>query len=197
MEELEKIREYILEREPIFHHREFTNSRQDVENETTEDYFEISASGCEYTREFVINFLEERYKTEFEDEMIKEKWEVKDFKIKKLAPKIYLVNYTLFGQGRITKRGEIWQGDLKTGLKVMYHQGTVVVPVRQAEHKTLERKYLKKFGVTIATCIIVLKKNKTDNKVLFIDASFVIVFCNFICKPECFPFKLSFDFFWS
>ena len=27
------------------------------------------------------------------------------------------------------------------------------------------------FGVTIATCILVLKKNKTDNKVLFIDAS--------------------------
>jgi type I restriction enzyme M protein len=27
------------------------------------------------------------------------------------------------------------------------------------------------FGVTIATCIIVLKKNKTDNKTLFIDAS--------------------------
>ena len=27
------------------------------------------------------------------------------------------------------------------------------------------------FGVTIATCIIVLKKNKKDNKVLFIDAS--------------------------
>ena len=27
------------------------------------------------------------------------------------------------------------------------------------------------FGVTIATCIIVLKKNKTDNKVMFIDAS--------------------------
>ena len=27
------------------------------------------------------------------------------------------------------------------------------------------------FGVTIATCIIVLKKNKTDNNVLFIDAT--------------------------
>jgi type I restriction enzyme M protein len=27
------------------------------------------------------------------------------------------------------------------------------------------------FGVSIATCIIVIRKNKTDNKVLFIDAS--------------------------
>jgi type I restriction enzyme M protein len=27
------------------------------------------------------------------------------------------------------------------------------------------------FGTTIATCIIVLKKNKTDNKILFIDAT--------------------------
>ena len=27
------------------------------------------------------------------------------------------------------------------------------------------------FGTTIATCIIVLKKSKLDNKVLFIDAS--------------------------
>jgi type I restriction enzyme M protein len=27
------------------------------------------------------------------------------------------------------------------------------------------------FGTTIATCIIVLKKSKTDNKILFVDAS--------------------------
>ena len=32
------------------------------------------------------------------------------------------------GQKRITKRGEIWKGNLKEGLKIMYHKGTIVIP---------------------------------------------------------------------
>ena len=137
MEDLEKIGKYIFEREPIFHHREFTNCRKDVENETTDDYFEISASGCDYTRDFVLDYLENRYKEEAEDDFTKDNWRVEDFKIKFLAPSLYLVNYTLHGQGRITKRGEIWKGDLENGLKVMYHQGTVVIPEVIEEHKQL------------------------------------------------------------
>lgn len=137
MDKLIDVENYIKNREPIFHHREYTNSRKDVENETTEDYFEISASGCDYTRDFVLDYLEKRYKENPEDDMVKDGWKVEDFKIKKLARKLYLVNYTLHGQGRVTKRGEIWKGSLKKGLKIMYHQGTVVVPQRIEEHKTL------------------------------------------------------------
>ena len=128
MDKLIDVKNYIKAREPIFHHREFTNSRADVERETTEDYFEISASGCDYSREFVLDYLEKRYKEEPVDDMIKDSWKVKNFKIKKLANELYLVNYTLYGQGRITKRGEIWKGNLSHGMKIMYHQGTVVVP---------------------------------------------------------------------
>ena len=126
MDKLEDVEKYILSREPIFHHREFTNCREDVEKETTEDYFEISASGCDYSREFVLDYLEKRYKENSTDDMVKDNWQVKDFKIKKIADELYLVNYTLYGQGRVTKRGEIWKGSLTNGLKIMYHQGTIV-----------------------------------------------------------------------
>lgn len=144
MDKLIDVKKYIFAREPIFHHREFTNSREDVENETTEDYFEISASGCDYSREFVLDYLEKRYKEESEDDMVKDNWKVKNFKIKKLADELYLVNYTLHGQGRITKRGEIWKGNLTYGMKIMYHQGTIVISERIKEHnellKTLNKK---------------------------------------------------------
>lgn len=139
MDKLIDIQNYIKAREPIFHHREFTNSREDVEKETSEDYFEISASGCNYTRDFVLDYLEKRYKETEVDDMVKDNWRIEDFKIKKLARKLYLVNYTMYGQGRVTKRGEIWKGSLKKGLKIMYHQGTVVVPERIEEHKALEQ----------------------------------------------------------
>lgn len=144
MDKLIDVKKYILAREPIFHHREFTNSREDVENETTEDYFEISASGCDYTREFVLDYLEKRYKEEPEDDMVKDNWKVKNFKIKKLGNELYLVNYTLYGQGRITKRGEIWKGNLADGMRIMYHQGTIVIPERIKEHCELLRELNKK-----------------------------------------------------
>ncbi|MBQ4535911.1 MAG: DUF4440 domain-containing protein [Clostridia bacterium] len=137
MDELEKIANYIKAREPIFHHREFTNCRADLENEITEDYFEISASGCDYSREFVLDYLEKRYAEEEEDDFTKDNWRIEDFALKQLAPSLYLVNYTLYGQGRVTKRGEIWKGDLEKGLKIMYHQGTVVIPEVVEEHKRL------------------------------------------------------------
>ncbi|MBQ8424728.1 MAG: DUF4440 domain-containing protein [Clostridia bacterium] len=127
MNNLEEVKKYILSREPIFHHREYTNSREDVENETTEDYFEISASGCYFSRDFVLDYLEKRYKESPIDDMIKDNWQVQDFQIKEIAPELYLVNYTLYGQNRVTKRGEIWKGNINDGLKIMYHQGTVVV----------------------------------------------------------------------
>ena len=140
MDRLLDVKKYILAREPIFHHREFTSSRADVERETTADYFEISASGCDYTRDFVLDYLEQRYAEESVDAMVAEHWEVKDFKIKRLASELYLVNYTLYGQGRVTKRGEIWVGNLSSGLKVMYHQGTVVDMDRVQEHRELLKK---------------------------------------------------------
>jgi len=71
--------------------------------------------------------------------MITEGWKIEGFKIREIANELYLINYTLYGQGRITKRGEIWQGNIEKGLKIMYHQGTIVVPERVEEHKKLEK----------------------------------------------------------
>lgn len=39
------ILEALKSREPAFHHRELVSTMQDVDNETTEDYWEVGASG--------------------------------------------------------------------------------------------------------------------------------------------------------
>ena len=48
MDNLEDVKKYILSREPIFHHREFTNCREDVENKTT-------GAEIAYAFKFVLN----------------------------------------------------------------------------------------------------------------------------------------------
>lgn len=69
---INEIKEFIRKREPIFHNRELTNTREDIDNEMHKYYWEISASGKLYTREFVLDYLEERYKNNPVDVMIKE-----------------------------------------------------------------------------------------------------------------------------
>ena len=133
MEEIKEIEKVLRLREPIFHNRSLTNSRVDVENETLEDYWEISASGKYYSRQFVLDYLEERYNKESVDASELENWQVKDFKVEKLAEDVFLATYILIGQNsenggvpRTTRRATIWKGNLKTGFKIKYHQGTVV-----------------------------------------------------------------------
>jgi hypothetical protein len=50
--------EELKRREPIFHAREFGTSRADFERTTAPDYWEASASGRRYSREFILNELE-------------------------------------------------------------------------------------------------------------------------------------------
>ena len=127
MEEIKEIEKVLRLREPIFHNRSLTNSRTDVENETLEDYWEISASGKYYSRKFVLDYLEERYNKEPVDASELENWQVKDFKVEQLATYILVGQNSLNdGKPRTTRRATIWKGDLKTGFKIKYHQGTVV-----------------------------------------------------------------------
>jgi hypothetical protein len=107
-------------REPIFHRPEFGTTRRDFEAMTVPDYWEVGASGRRYSRQYVLDVLEERFKHPTEDI-----WETSDFHCKEIAPDNYLLTYTLRQGERMTRRATLWRRTAQ-GWKIVYHQGTVV-----------------------------------------------------------------------
>lgn len=112
--------EELKRREPIFHRPEFGTTRQDFEAMTVSDYWEVGASGRRYSRQYVLDVLEERFKQPTEDV-----WETGDFHCREIAPDNYLLTYTLIQGERITRRATVWRHTVQ-GWKIVYHQGTVV-----------------------------------------------------------------------
>lgn len=53
---------------------------------TCGDFWEVGASGRRYSREFVLDVLEQRLANPHDDE-----WETSDFYCRKLAPQLYLL----------------------------------------------------------------------------------------------------------
>ena len=118
----------LMQREPIFHHPEFGRTRQDFENMTNVDFWEVGASGRRYSRECVLSELEKRY-ANLEYQGIhsppENTWQTKDFYCQKIADDNYLLTYTLIQADRITRRATLW---IRTNnvWKILYHQGTTV-----------------------------------------------------------------------
>ncbi len=109
-------------REPIFHRPELGTTRADFENMTDPSFWEVGASGRRYSREFILDTLENRMLQGFEDV-----WETMDFHCLEIAPDNYLVTYTLLQGARVTRRATLWRRT-SSGWKILYHQGTVVDP---------------------------------------------------------------------
>ena len=120
---LQGVLDELREREPIFHHPGFGTSRADYMRMTTDDFWEIGASGQCYSREFVLDVLEARLTNPVDES----DWESRDFHVRELAPGVYLLTYTLRQGERLTRRSTIWRrvGD---DWKIVFHQGTVVAP---------------------------------------------------------------------
>ncbi|GLQ92788.1 DUF4440 domain-containing protein [Dyella acidisoli] len=114
------ILEQLQQREPIFHHPEFGTARADFEAMTELDFWEVGASGSRYSREYVLDVLEERYRQPFEDD-----WQTSDFHCREIAADNYLLTYTLQQGRRKTRRATLWRHTVQ-GWKIVYHQGTVV-----------------------------------------------------------------------
>ncbi|MFG2533554.1 DUF4440 domain-containing protein [Streptomyces sp. NPDC048516] len=110
----------LVRREPLFHRPEFGRTRADFEAMTAPDFWETGASGRRYSRAYVLDVLEERYKSPPAEE-----WEASDFHCQELAAAVYLLTYTLVLNGRRTRRATIWQQGAE-GWRTLYHQGTVV-----------------------------------------------------------------------
>ena len=120
--ELLAVLEELKQREPIFHHSEFGTTRRDYENMTDPEFWEVGASGRRYSREFVLETLENRLPDPEES-----KWLTRDFQCREIAADNYLITYTLMQGPRITRRATLWRRTAG-GWNVLYHQGTLVEP---------------------------------------------------------------------
>ena len=119
--ELAEILSELSSREPIFHRPEFGTTRADFEAMTAEDFWEVGASGRSYSREFVLETLEQRFSAPHADV-----WETSGFHCQPLAESVYLLTYILIqDRKRVTRRATIWR-KYEDGWKILYHQGTIV-----------------------------------------------------------------------
>ena len=118
-----KILDELRAREPIFHHAEkLGKTKQDIENQICDEFWEVGASGNVYTRQDVIETLLERYN----DPSHQDIWEAKDFALTQIAPNNYLLTYILIqNKTRVTRRSTLWRR-VNGDWKILYHQGTVI-----------------------------------------------------------------------
>jgi hypothetical protein len=112
--------EQLRNREPIFHRPELGTTRADFEAMTEPDFWEVGASGRRYSRQYVLDVLEERYR-----QPVEEDWQTSDFHCREIAASNYLLTYTLQQGARITRRATLWRHTAQ-GWKIVYHQGTLV-----------------------------------------------------------------------
>jgi hypothetical protein len=118
--QLPAVLDELKRREPIFHHPEFGTTRRDYEAMTDADFWEVGASGRIYSREFVLDTLENRAADP--DEAA---WLTRDFLCRQIAADNYLITYTLQQGKRVTRRATLWRRT-GAGWKALYHQGTLV-----------------------------------------------------------------------
>jgi hypothetical protein len=119
--EHEAVLQELMRREPLFHRSEFGTTRKDFEKMTASSFWEVSASGRRFCRQFVLDTLAERY--EHPTETV---WEIRDAHCTEIAADNYLVTYTLIQGERVTHRATIWRRTCE-GWQIVYHQGTAVV----------------------------------------------------------------------
>jgi hypothetical protein len=110
----------LMAREPLFHRPEIAKSRADFEQMTDATFWEIGASGRRYSREYVLDILDQRLANPAADV-----WKTKDGHCQEIAPDLFLLTYTLAQGERVTRRSSLWR---RAGgsWRVLFHQGTVV-----------------------------------------------------------------------
>lgn len=114
----------LMKRESIFHRPEYGTTRREFEEMTDPSFWEIGASGRRYSRDEVLDVLEQRFKNPAED-----LWETENFDCREIAENNYLLTYTLIQGKRITRRATIWRWTGESW-KIVYHQGTIVEDTR-------------------------------------------------------------------
>ena len=77
----------LIKREPLCHRRELVNSRADFDREIAADFWETGASGRRYSREHVWATVRERRESSELDEFEIERWELREFQVREIAPR--------------------------------------------------------------------------------------------------------------
>ncbi|MDE2451928.1 MAG: DUF4440 domain-containing protein [Gammaproteobacteria bacterium] len=121
---LRQILQELRSREPIFHRPELGTNRADFETMTEADFWEVGASGRRYSRDHVLEVLEDRHQVA-SHLALEDSWEASDFACRELGADTYLLTYTLLQGQRKTRRVTVWRQSAQ-GWKIMFHQGTVV-----------------------------------------------------------------------
>ena len=86
-----------------------------------DDFWEVGASGQKYSRETVLDILEQRH-----NQPVEENYSVSDFACRRIGPDTYLVTYQLEQENsRLSRRATLWQSS-SDGWKILYHQGTLI-----------------------------------------------------------------------
>ncbi|BDH58852.1 DUF4440 domain-containing protein [Tsukamurella sp. PLM1] len=119
--ELREVLADLRRREPVFHGPEWT-TREAFLAGTAPDFWEVGASGCRYSRDYVWSVIERRQQDPQDDES---EWETSDFQVRAMGASVYLLTYTLTQGDRITRRLTVWRRR-ENHWSVMFHQGTMV-----------------------------------------------------------------------
>lgn len=111
--------------EPIFHRPQHGTSRADFDRMMVADYWEVGASGRVYSRDFVLDVLEQRHRPDAAATNA-ENLVVSDFSCRRICDDTWLATYRLEQpSGRLSRRATLWR---KTGAgwMALYHQGTLI-----------------------------------------------------------------------
>ncbi|WP_341678763.1 DUF4440 domain-containing protein [Niveibacterium sp. SC-1] len=119
-EALQPVLDELQALEPIFHSAYFDATPEKFERYVASQFWEVGASGNRYSRAFAFKVLSERQASP--DVAT---WRTSDWHLAEAGPDNYLLTYTLFQPGRVTRRLSVWR---RAGgaWQVIYHQGTVV-----------------------------------------------------------------------
>jgi hypothetical protein len=121
---LRDILEDLRGREPVFHRAEFGTTRADFEGMTEAEFWEVGASGRRYSRQHVLEVLEDRHQVA-SHLALEDTWEATDFACRQLGSDTYLLTYTLLQGQRKTRRVTVWKR-VGQDWKILFHQGTLV-----------------------------------------------------------------------
>lgn len=120
MENFSALLEELSAREPLFHRRAFWSDRASLEAMIAPDFWEVGASGRVYQREFVIETVLGRAAQEEPHA-----WPCREFRLRQLGERTYLLTYLLEEPVRTSRRATIWERS-DDGWRAIYHQGTLV-----------------------------------------------------------------------
>lgn len=122
-ERLLSVLEELKAREPIFHHEELGVTREALERQTADDFWQVGASGLAYDRAHIVETVEKRFLEG--TELDTSRWVSKEHWCRELGPDNYLLTYVLDQNGRLSRRSTIWRREA-AGWQIVYHQGTLI-----------------------------------------------------------------------